>query len=246
MKIRLLNVRELSELSTQQLFSIENGLSRGDYNLKEIGELMPASVMVHELDISKPQQVSYMNDWGCENLGHSMDEINEMGEKYYEKFFLPEETSQIMAGIMDYHKQQNYSSSYSFFQQVRTGPKSELSWYYSVCKFLRKDRDDIEPTSMIIVSSSINGIGPMVSKVNKLLEQNTFVTKNYKKFASLTRREKEIITLLTEGKSSPEISDILFISKHTVSKHRRNIVNKLEISSFAELLKFAIAFELIT
>jgi DNA-binding CsgD family transcriptional regulator len=48
-----------------------------------------------------------------------------------------------------------------------------------------------------------------------------------------------------EVKSTPEISDALFISIHNVSTHHCNINCKLGISSIAELLKFASAFELI-
>jgi len=245
MDIKTLSSQEINVFATQQLFSLESGLSKGDYNLRELGNLIPGSVMVHELDTLKPQQISYMNDWGCENLGHSLEEINAMGPAYYDRFFEQEQSKILMAGIADYYQRQDHSSLYSFFQQVRSGPKSEFNWYYTVCKFMRESRFDQQTTKMIIVANPVAGMGLMVNKVNRILEQNSFVAKNYKKFISLTRREKEIITLLTEGKSSPEISDLLFISKHTVSKHRRNIVLKLEIHSFAELLKFAIAFELI-
>jgi len=245
MNLERLNSREVKDFVTQQLFLLENGLAKGDYNLKDVGDIIPGSIMVHELDIMKPQQITYMNNWGCENLGHSIDEINEMGEKYYEKFFLPDESNLLISGIIDYYTRQDYSAQYNFFHQVRTGSKLEPKWYYAVGKFLRKRIDDEIPTNLILVASPVEGMGLMVKEVNKILDQNIFVAKNYKKFVLLTKREKEIITLLTEGKSSPEISDLLFISKHTVSKHRRNIVNKLEIRSFAELLKFAIAFELI-
>jgi DNA-binding NarL/FixJ family response regulator len=52
---------------------------------------------------------------------------------------------------------------------------------------------------------------------------------------SLTDREIEIINLLLHGKSSKEIGEMLFISKHTVDTHRRNILEKIGISSSSEL-----------
>lgn len=51
----------------------------------------------------------------------------------------------------------------------------------------------------------------------------------------LTDREIEIITFLLEGKSSKEIAEELFISKHTVDTHRRNILGKMQINSTREL-----------
>jgi len=53
---------------------------------------------------------------------------------------------------------------------------------------------------------------------------------------SLTPREIEIIELIAQCKSSKEISEILFISRHTVDTHRRNILEKTGMKSTAELL----------
>ncbi|MEJ7683198.1 MAG: helix-turn-helix transcriptional regulator [Segetibacter sp.] len=113
-----------------------------------------------------------------------------------------------------------------------------------VCKFLR-DETGKKTSELIVVANSVSGMGLMVNKVNKLLDENVFAAKNYQKFAQLTRREKEIISLLAAGKSTIDISGILFISHHTVSTHRKNIGNKLGITAFSKLLKFAAAFDLI-
>jgi len=58
-----------------------------------------------------------------------------------------------------------------------------------------------------------------------------------KKEFSLTDREIEIIQLIAECKTSREIAEILFISKHTVDTHRRNILAKTEKRTIAELLR---------
>ncbi|TPD67356.1 response regulator [Flavobacterium microcysteis] len=55
----------------------------------------------------------------------------------------------------------------------------------------------------------------------------------------LTRREKEILLLLADGKSTQEISDALFLSYLTVQTHRRNLLSKCQVKNVAELLKFA-------
>lgn len=57
---------------------------------------------------------------------------------------------------------------------------------------------------------------------------------------SLTTREIVVLKLLTEGKSSQEIANLLFISVSTVDRHRFNIRQKLNIKSNAELIKYAI------
>jgi DNA-binding NarL/FixJ family response regulator len=56
----------------------------------------------------------------------------------------------------------------------------------------------------------------------------------------LTPRERRIIQLLTEGKSSKQIALRLHLSPKTVDSNRREIMNKLGIFSLAELTKYAI------
>ena len=56
----------------------------------------------------------------------------------------------------------------------------------------------------------------------------------------LGRREREVLQLLAEGGSSPEIAERLFISTGTVDVHRRNIMNKLDLHTVAELTKYAV------
>ena len=55
----------------------------------------------------------------------------------------------------------------------------------------------------------------------------------------LTEREKEIISLTARGKTSQEISQMLFISEHTANTHKRNIYKKLGLHDSRELTKFA-------
>ena len=58
--------------------------------------------------------------------------------------------------------------------------------------------------------------------------------------APLTTREIEVLTLLSEGKSSKEIAELLFISAMTVQNHRANIKKKLKFRKNADLVKYAI------
>jgi DNA-binding NarL/FixJ family response regulator len=56
----------------------------------------------------------------------------------------------------------------------------------------------------------------------------------------LTIREREIVILIAEGKSSKEIGELLFISSRTVQHHRANIMKKLNLKKSADLVKYAI------
>jgi len=56
----------------------------------------------------------------------------------------------------------------------------------------------------------------------------------------LGRREREVLRLLADGSTSPEIAATLHIATSTVEVHRRNIMRKLDLHSVAELTKYAI------
>lgn len=57
----------------------------------------------------------------------------------------------------------------------------------------------------------------------------------------LTRREREVLKLLAEGKKAQEIGEMLFISVNTVRRYRANILEKLNINNLADLVKYAIS-----
>ena len=59
-------------------------------------------------------------------------------------------------------------------------------------------------------------------------------------FVVLTDREREVLQLIAEGKSTKEVADDLGVSVTTVETHRRNIMDKLDLHSVAELTKYAI------
>jgi len=65
------------------------------------------------------------------------------------------------------------------------------------------------------------------------------------KEVSLSKREKEILRLISDGLISKEIADNLFISVHTVNTHRQKILEKLEVTNSYEAIKIAKTYGLI-
>ena len=58
--------------------------------------------------------------------------------------------------------------------------------------------------------------------------------------AALTPREREMVQLLSEGLSTQQIADRLHVSIKTVATHREHVMQKLDISSLAELTRYAL------
>jgi DNA-binding NarL/FixJ family response regulator len=85
----------------------------------------------------------------------------------------------------------------------------------------------------IYLSPSITGV-----VVDDYLKQLT--TENQPQTLALTEREREVLQLLAEGKSTKQIALQLHVSGKTIESNRRNIMDKLGIYSVAELTKYAV------
>lgn len=83
----------------------------------------------------------------------------------------------------------------------------------------------------------------VVETLMKLPGKETKITDA--QYGTLTAREQEILRLLAEGLSAKEIAEKLFISPKTVENHRANIMNKLDLHSTIELVRYSAKLGLI-
>ena len=68
---------------------------------------------------------------------------------------------------------------------------------------------------------------------------NSHESNQISKLESMTLRQKEVLQLIGEGKTTAEIAETLCLSIKTVEKHRSNIIRSLELQSPRELLHYA-------
>jgi DNA-binding NarL/FixJ family response regulator len=61
----------------------------------------------------------------------------------------------------------------------------------------------------------------------------------------ITRREKEILTLISKGQTTAQIAETLFISIYTVETHRKNLMNKFDVNSMASVINLAKEYSLL-
>jgi len=103
-------------------------------------------------------------------------------------------------------------------------------------------KEDADPELLEAVATIRRGktyLSPAISQVlPELLRRG--VQPNGTPQEVLTHRELEILKLLSDGKSSKEIGDLLFISLRTVQNHRANIMRKLKVRRIADLIKYAV------
>lgn len=71
-----------------------------------------------------------------------------------------------------------------------------------------------------------------ILKAGETIEQDSF--------ERLTAREREVLQLISEGESNREIAERLFLSVKTVETHKANVMEKLELRTNADLIKYAL------
>jgi DNA-binding NarL/FixJ family response regulator len=89
------------------------------------------------------------------------------------------------------------------------------------------------------ISSVMKGLTYYSSEVSQTLADNKSNP------IVITRREKEVLLLITEGLTNAEIAEKLFISVTTVDTHRKNLLAKFEARNIASLITTAMRMQLI-
>ena len=93
----------------------------------------------------------------------------------------------------------------------------------------------------------ISSVRTRFEKLSKLNEHqskdNILINATSQKTSSLTKTEHKVLNEISEGRTTPQIAQKLFISKKTVENHRVNISRKLNLSGPNSLLRFALQLE---
>ncbi|WP_126246876.1 response regulator transcription factor [Chitinophaga rhizosphaerae] len=221
--------------------TMEMELSTKIAQLELVSEDLPAVIIIHNI---LTQTVEYMSPWGQRLLRTNLQELKDMGIAYFHRFFNPAEMDDYVPRIMQMIQGNKEREFVSFFHQVRPSANDEWQWYLGATRIFYRNADGL-PTHCITFALPVEQAHYINAKVNRLLEENTFLRANKHIFGGLTHREKEVLTLMGLGRNTAEMATQLNISEKTVSTHRRNIKNKLHAQSSYDVTRFAQAFDLI-
>lgn len=206
-----------------------------------IADVLPGVVIVLNHDC---RQVLYMSARGLALLGTTQAEVTALGEAYYTRYFNPDEAHEYVPKVVELLERNDPSYVLNLFQQVRTGPQDHFELYLSTVRLLLQDQQG-QPLLTICLSCRIDPDSHITGKVQRLLDENAFLRAHAARFASLTKRERQVLAGISQGLSSGELADTLFLSPYTIDTHRRNLRQKLQTTSIFELSQYARAFNLI-
>ncbi len=210
-------------------------------SIRLFADELPATLIIHSLE---SLSIIYMNKIGLDTIGTTLEELERMSQQqYFMRFFNEEDSNDYVPKIIQLVKSAA-DIHVSYFQQVRVPLNKEWQLYASNTKVFHRDINGI-PTHLITVAGMLDPVHHITSKVNRVMEEISFLRNNNESFLKLTRREKEVLTHMALGKNSGEISALLCISSATADTHRRNIRGKLKLKNNYEAVRFAQAYGLI-
>ena len=143
-----------------------------------------------------------------------------------------------------------------------------------ICRMVRKQDKDIRiialsvhnerPVIKNMLQSGANGyvlknsVGEeIVTAIHTTLSGNNYLCRKTQEIMNqvregdlveipkITRREKEIMELVSQGMTTPQVAEKLFISVHTVESHRKNLIEKFDATSMTAVIKQATQYGLI-
>jgi DNA-binding NarL/FixJ family response regulator len=105
---------------------------------------------------------------------------------------------------------------------------------------LKEDADEALVAAVKMIQKGRSYVSPLLAEdlTDNLFQLPRNMTN--RGYGRLTVREKEVLKLIAEGKTSREVAELFSISVRTVQHHRANLMRKLNMNTTADLVKYAI------
>lgn len=227
--------RENLERQKENLHILDQQLANGKFGVEDIADLLPG---VFHMNTLKDASLQYMSKAGEQYFGLTYQEMIELGIKRLNENYHPTTIKEIIPQFIEFGKNNDIDKVNGYSHLVRRNSEHDYEQFVGFAKI----SDELK--SFVCIEYPVTDFGELSNKMATLIDDNQFLRKNYKKFASLTKREIEIIRLIGYGKTRTAISEQLNISKHTFDNHRKHIREKLKIKTAAELFQYIRAFDL--
>lgn len=179
-------------------------------------------------------------------LGYDLTEINKGGNEYFNSRVHPEDLLNLLKfgiTILKFYYQLpvKYRADYKFVNEYRV--KGSKDDYIRVIE--QHQSLELDKYGNIWLALSVIDISPNQSDLQQVKSQlyniktGELINLNNPNGNTISKREKEILSLIKEGLLSKEISNKLSISIHTVNTHRQRILEKFNVSNSHEAINLA-------
>jgi DNA-binding CsgD family transcriptional regulator len=201
---------------------------------------LPAIVYINELERpGDPASLKnlFLNQLARSFLNLSQEEISGMGSRFFEGVIHPDDleivptTIKACFGVGE-------EPILVFMYRLKKADSKCYRWYYCHGR-VTETFEDGSPKQLLTIGLEVTDTMHTQNQLTTALKEICQL-KYALKLSTLTAREKEVLHLITQGKTDKEISKGLFISIPTAKKHRSNLIQKTGVCNTAELVALAV------
>jgi DNA-binding CsgD family transcriptional regulator len=199
---------------------------------RDILDRMPALVHIRN---QKTGAIVWCNACWERILGLPRDEIVANSIEILRAIIHPDDFAQIR--MSNEHYLSKNTENFGGLIRVRFPGHKEWRWLTGISTIISKDGAGV-PLETLAVFLDFSQVIHTESQLREALQE--VLRKRYSEaLIKITGREKHVLQLIISGLNSEQIASKLFISRHTVESHRKNIRMKLNVKNTSELISLA-------
>jgi len=231
--MKLHTQQEYSQFSDFQLFRLRELHQHKPETFQELANYLPYAVYIND-------RQSLATTWANQKLAELIEvplaRVYDEGVSLIHRISDRDFMLRCYTIIQEFNRHGELGLSCTYLQRMRVN--GTMNFFYTRKSIL----DEGDFFNLIQPLTDFGKPGKML---NDLLTDFLINRKGFSKYQMLTGREKAILKLVCAGESSQRIADQLFLSVQTIKSYRKSVNQKLEVNSMADLVKFAIVFDII-
>ena len=184
---------EKEQLSTQpkRLYRVAQLVQSGTLSYDDLSELIPGILHVNS---ASDLAIRYLSRDGLDIFRYSLEELQQLGHRALLKHQCNFTHTVTYPRLARELSNNDLHHTAQFFQDWQVKKDEKPLWFFSSAKSL-------SATEHICISITPNRIEEFIKRVDKTIEPNEIIEKYFHPFNALTKREKEILTLLGRDSS---------------------------------------------
>lgn len=230
--MNLFTEKEIIDQNKHFAFRLRNLYLNNESDFYLIQEFLPNPIYINErINLSH-----HFFSKSFYSKGKEIENLFVLGKPYLQKISNLNLLEQAIKTAAKFHLENDYDAVCNYLQSISLN--SKMTFYFTN-KILINDELTLNTTLFPSDNQIINKV------FKELIPAGQENLNKWLRFQTLTKREKEILRLIANDYSNQAIGDLLFISAHSVKTHRRNIYKKLDIHKTSQLVRIAIAMEIL-
>jgi LuxR family transcriptional regulator, quorum-sensing system regulator SdiA len=203
---------------------------------RKILDSLPALVYVNELECpGEPSSMKniYANRFGYDLFGYTRKEIDELGHAFFKEIIHPDDL-EVIPITVNAANDKSDSSCLVSMHRIRVKGQPNYRWFYDHGITIDHFPDGSSRRALVVsveVTNTMNTHNQLQAALKEIKR-----LKSSLKLTVFTKREKEVLKLIVQGKTDKGISSALFIDIKTAKKHRNNIIHKAGVKNSAGLV----------